>query len=90
MARATSHHSKDHGNISKALEKALRHIRSLPDSHHKATEMLSLALTPAMRKGLHFKSRFRNTALEALREANRIAKATKDARIASYTYGYLG
>jgi len=84
-------------DIIKLLNEALSHIRTLPDSHNKASDLISLSLlTSATQKKREIQDNSRSDAhlkdiaFKSLNDAKQIAERLQESRITSYAYGYLG
>ncbi|QTA87980.1 CHAT domain-containing protein [Desulfonema magnum] len=79
------------GNILTQAENIISQIESLPNSHHKAADMISLAfIVQRIGKELPSESRLEEIPHELLHKARQIAEALEDTRIAAYAYGYIG
>ena len=94
MLRSVTYQEED---VVSLLDKTLSHIRTLPDSHGKASALISLSLLAREvrskrepRDNSRTESRLKDIAFRSLDEAKGLAENLQDIRIASYAYGYLG
>jgi CHAT domain-containing protein len=75
------------------LSEVIQKLKRLPDSHHKASDLISLSLIISAFKpenaGLK-PQKLISYRHELLREAKRITESLKDTRILSCVYGYTG
>ncbi|MDM8525279.1 CHAT domain-containing protein [Desulfococcaceae bacterium HSG8] len=82
----------DDENLAGESENALVQILSLPDSHDKAANLISLALVirEIQKRYLTSENRLKKMSYDALNQAMQIAENLGDTRLASYATGCLG
>ncbi len=92
MARVRWMRKDDGKVIVSALNRALRHVQSLPDSWHKAADLISAGLLARDIRRAHPQSgdRPREICRIALEQAKKIAETIRDARLLSHACGHLG
>jgi len=78
--------------IASLLNRAMRQIRNLPDSYHKASGLISLGILCRKTRKAHPPSekRLTNIAHQAFHEAERIAQDLNNTRLLSYVCGHSG
>ncbi|OQY54207.1 MAG: hypothetical protein B6245_21565 [Desulfobacteraceae bacterium 4572_88] len=92
-------HTGSGEDIAKALAEALQHLGNLPNTHQKASDMISLSMLVSELRTLNRDTadqkalghqRLISTSYDLLKQAEEIAKKLEDTRTLSYTYGQMG